>query len=268
MKKILVPTDFSDHAKNAIEHGINLANRFGSVLTLYHAYNVPSSTGSFLSVKSFIEKEAEREMLDLLQHTEQKLLQQTKVNSVVIQYDTIRGIVKIAEKEQYDLIVMGTQGATGLREIFFGSVTNGVLKQAKTPLLAIPREYPVTAITEIVLAVDDLGINKPNTILPLILFAKMLNASITVLHLDYGTGDLQIAPSIDTMLKGVKHSFHNVAMKGDDIGANLNKFVTERGANILCMVRRKKSFWEQAFFESSTTQEVFHSNVPLLILQE
>lgn len=268
MKKILVPTDFSDHAKNAIEHGINIANRFGSTLTLYHAYNVPSSTGSFLSVKIFIEREAEREMQELLEHTEQKLLQRTKVNSIVSQYDTVRGIVKVAEKEKYDLIVMGTQGATGLREIFFGSVTNGVLKKTTIPLLAIPRDYPVRAVTEIVLAVDDLGIHKPDTILPLIIFAKTFGASITVLHLDYGIGDLHIAPSIDTMLKGVEHSFHNVAMKGTDISANLNRFVAERGADILCMIRRQKSIWEKVFFESSTTQEVFHSTIPLLVLKE
>ncbi len=268
MKKILIPTDFSAHSKNAIAHGIGLANRFGATLTLFHTYNVSSSTGAFVSARDFIVSDAEREMEQLLESTKKQLLQPNKAEGFITEYDAIRGIVKKADSDKYDLIVMGTQGATGLKEIFFGSVTNGVLKKTTTPLLAIPKDYPVTAITEIVFAVDDLGVHKPDTILPLILFAKMLDASISVLHLDYGVGDLHIAPSIDTMLKGVEHSFHNVAMEGNDISANLDRFVAEQSADVLCMIRRKKSIWEQAFFESSTTQEVFHSRVPLLVLHE
>lgn len=268
MKKILIPTDFSEHSKNAIAHGIDVANRFGASLTLFHTYKVPSSTGSFVSVRDFIVSEAEREMEQLLEHTKKQLIQTDKADGFLMEYDAIRAIVKKAEVDNYDLIVMGTQGATGLKEIFLGSVTNGVLKRTTTPLYAIPRNYAAKPIQKIVFAVDDLGVHTPNTILPLIIFAKTLNASIEVLHLDYGVGDLHIAPGIDTMLKGVEHSFHNVAMKGNDISANIDQFVAEQAADALCMIRRKKSIWEKAFLESSTTREVFHSRVPLLVLHE
>ncbi|NJK82891.1 MAG: universal stress protein [Saprospiraceae bacterium] len=56
MKKILVPTDFSKNAEIATEYALAMANQFGSQVTLYHAFQVQSATGSFASTQHFLRK--------------------------------------------------------------------------------------------------------------------------------------------------------------------------------------------------------------------
>ena len=54
MKNILVPTDFSEHANNALDYAVAIANRFGSHITLFYAYKVYSTTGMLVSVERFM----------------------------------------------------------------------------------------------------------------------------------------------------------------------------------------------------------------------
>ena len=66
MKKILVPTDFSENAKQALVYAIGVANQFDATIYVVHAYQVSSSTGGLISIERIVEEDREKELISLL----------------------------------------------------------------------------------------------------------------------------------------------------------------------------------------------------------
>ncbi len=267
MKKILVPTDFSENAENALTYAVAIANHFGGTITLLHTYKVYSSAGMFLSVESYMEKEAAKNMLQIVNRIEPRLERGAAIESRIIRGDAVPVISDMADKSGYGLIIMGTQGSSALKEIFTGSTTNGVMRSTDTAVLAIPNGYDFKPIKNIVFAVDEEGISHAGITVPLAKIAKSFGAMVHVFHQDVGTEDDGIDPSIDIFLNGVEHSFH-YELDEQAVNESINNFVAEYDAGLLCMVRRKRGFLEEAFHVSNTTKEVFNSPVPLLILHD
>ncbi len=274
MKKILVPTDFSDNAYKAAEYAIKIADYLNGTVTLYHAFQIQSTTGSFASTKHFIEADASDRMNEFAQKLAPIANANANANGVeletkVVQGDTIACITDRANKMGYDLVVMGTKGATGLKEVFIGSVTSTILKKVDIPVLAVPDKFDFDIVKKIVFAVDSKGIDKVESVKPLIDLTKLLDATVIIYHLSEGDeqGDLDIAPAVDLLLKDIKHSFFTEE-KVSSVNESINEFVAKEKADIICMLRRKKTLWDRIFFESSTKREVFDSPVPLLILQD
>ncbi len=267
MKKILVPTDFSPNAENALAYATDFANKCGGQVTLLHTYRLHSSAGMLLSVEKFIEEDARKEMDALIRRLEPKLRGEAGVEGRVIRGDPVPIISDMADKSGYSLVIMGTQGATGLKEVFIGSTTNGVLRNTNTPVLAIPNNFAFRPIRKIVFAVDAAGISHPGVISMLVQLAKKCRAKVYVFHQGLGEIDDGIDPSIDIYLDEVEHSFH-YELDEASINEGINSFVADYNADLLCMVRRRRSFLDEVFHVSVTTREVFNSPVPLLVLHD
>ena len=267
MKNILVPTDFSKNAENALYYAIEVANKFDSKITLVNTFNVYSSAGMFLSVESYMKKDAAEQMLAHIEKMEPLLRGGASIESKVLKGEAVPVIATLADKEDYSLIIMGTQGASGLKEIFTGSITNGVMKNTHTPILAIPSGYSYQPINTIVLAVDEEGFSYPGLTSILLKLARTFDAKVHVFHQDIGSKDDGIDPTVDIFLDGVQHSFH-YELDEQNINESINGFVSDYQAQLLCMVRRQRGFLEEVFHVSATTREVFNSPVPLLILHD
>jgi nucleotide-binding universal stress UspA family protein len=266
MKKLLVPTDFSDNANNAIRYATELADLLEASITLVHTYRVYSTSGMFISVESYLKKDAAQHMLEPYEKIEKRLGKE-RVESKIIRGDTIPVISDMANKSDYDLIVMGTQGAGGLEEIFTGTTTNGVMKKSRKPVLAIPQGFQLSDINNIVLAIDQKGPAVSKVLSPLVKIAQKTDAHVRIFHKDLGGDDRGIDPSIEMYLESVEHSFH-YDLDDDRLNESINQFVKDYQADMLAMIRRQRSFLEEVFHVSATTKEVFNSPVPLLILMD
>ncbi len=264
MKKFLVPTDFSENATKAVQYATELALLLEASITLVHTYRVYSTSGMFISVESYLKKDAARQMLETYEMVEKKLGKE-KVESKIVRGDTIPVIADMANKNDYDLIIMGTQGAGGLEEIFTGTTTNGVLKKSQKPVLAIPEGFEYAPIETIVLAIDQKGVSVSKILAPLVKIAQKSEAHVRIFHKDVGENDTGIDPSIEMYLESVSHSFH-YDLDDDHLKESINQFVKDYKADMLVMVRRQRSFLEEVFHVSATTREVFNSSIPLLVL--
>lgn len=266
MKNILVPTDFSDNARNALQYAVQLAKLFDSRLTLLHTFNVPRRTDILVSLDDIMQKDAEQEMDTLSRQIPAEVRRETRV----MKGDTVKTIAAFAGQIDADLIVMGTQGASGLEQVFIGSVTGGVLRQTDIPLLAIPEGYAYRPVEKIVLALAGLHLADPQAVMaPLKTLAAKWQAAIQVYHHDETQRELPegVIEAVE-WLQGIPVS---ISFDHDDdrINENISEFVEESGAGLLCMVRRKRNtigFVERLFRDSVTLTQVFHCEVPLLIL--
>ena len=140
--KILVAVDFSAGSQKALAMADKIASRFRSKLILLHVLHDPASAPGFYSAKKAGKKvlrnmeEAAHAMMD--EFAAKNLPKSRKVDKRVLPGLPAAQIVYLARKENIDLIVMGTQGLSGLKRLMIGSVVDKVMRASPIPVLAVP----------------------------------------------------------------------------------------------------------------------------------
>jgi nucleotide-binding universal stress UspA family protein len=183
MKKILVPTDFSRNATKAVMYAAEIAKRCNATICLLHI--LEAVTGRIHQPYELHES-LEEEIVNN-RHNELAILQKSmaisypdvKIHTEVTKGTVTNTIAEFAGKNEIDLIVMGTKGATGLKEIFMGSVATATIGSTKIPVLAIPDEYEMEVPDRIIFATNSFEENELllNKIVDL---AKLFSAVIPI----------------------------------------------------------------------------------------
>jgi nucleotide-binding universal stress UspA family protein len=267
MKKILVPTDFSEHANNALRYAINIGNYFEAEIELLHIYEMKTIIGSTTFIREYLKEDAERSLADNIRSFKNLIFGKTILHGRAFDGNLIDAICSIANNEDFDMVVMGTQGASGLKEIFFGSDTSAVMQQIRIPILAIPNSFAYRPIKDVTFAVDSGIVADDEVFHPLLKLVKAYKSNIEILHLDKEKMVVGYDPEIGISLGSIPHSFHRIS-RANDVNGIINLFVFEENSDLLCMIRRERDFWSNLFHRSVTTREVFDSPVPLLILRD
>ena len=156
MKKLLVPTDFSEQAENALKVAIEIAKKRNSEIYLLHSIELPIhlATGSSdggLPQSLFYMKLAEKRFADF---REKDYLKGIVIHETVGTNEIFEDIDETCKKNNIDLIVMGSNGASGFKEMFVGSNTEKVVRTSETPVLVIKNNHPQFEIKDFVFATD------------------------------------------------------------------------------------------------------------------
>ena len=148
VKKILVPVDFSETSLKALDHAVYMAKASGAVITLIHntgSMMVNTSPGEYYASSIDRLPDYENEMFERAKTHLQNLAEKIeKKNGIKITAITTSGWVKeevlaTGKKIKADIIVMGTHGTKGFRELIIGSNTFRVINEAKCPVLSIQK---------------------------------------------------------------------------------------------------------------------------------
>jgi nucleotide-binding universal stress UspA family protein len=164
MKKILVPTDFSQHAEYALKVAAQIARKNNAEVILLHLLELPHQAGDAMSASHEIPeimffKNAAMNRLEEMMDSD--YLDGLEVSEVV-QFDmTFEGIMDISNKNQVDLIVMGSHGASGFKEMFIGSNAEKVVRNSTVPVLVIKKEIDNFEVNKFVFASDFTDEAKP-----------------------------------------------------------------------------------------------------------
>lgn len=138
-RRILLPVDFSEASKPAMECAINLARHDGAEVALLHVFQEVMPPSFYAAGGAFqwdpdLKDRCKASMNDLLSDYP---LEGLRIKKLVREGKTCKTIVDVAEEEEVDLIVMGTHGLSGLPHIFLGSVAERVLRRADCPVLTV-----------------------------------------------------------------------------------------------------------------------------------
>lgn len=183
MKKILVPTDFSEQAENALIVASELAKKFGSEIHLLHMLELPMqefdvmSTNTALPEAMFFVKLASQKFETLMA---KPYLEGINVHEIVKNYPSFSSVVDTCHEIGVDLIVMGSHGASGFREMFIGSNAEKVVRTSDIPVLVIKNNHAEFTIDRFVFASDFKKDNK-ETYKQATDFAKAFGAKIYLL---------------------------------------------------------------------------------------
>lgn len=268
MKNILLPTDFSANAWNATQYAIEIVKKTGATLTLFNVAQMPpGNTTMHRSIKDILKKDSETALAQLKKsvlaaHPDLPVEIVSRYGDLIVQTTNL-----LREKPAH-LIVMGTEGAAGIKEILLGSNTAHFIEQVtSSPVLAVPHRAVFSGIRRIVFATSYTS-NNLIAARKLWQFAQVVGASVHLLHV---RTPRQPSPNpavelfkqrLNAELPEASFTFHEV--ENEDILDGLNDFVEAEQMNMIAMVARKKGFFE-SFMERSLVKTVaFHTETPLL----
>lgn len=272
-RKILLPTDFSDNAWSAVDYAIKLFKDETCSFYLLNSIALKVSTMSNFSNSLLkVMKENAIENLSELKSEIEAATNNTKhefktILSTLDLYDAIKYEVN---NNKLDYVVMGTKGATGAKELFFGSNTVRVIKKLKgCPLLIVPDEYDYIVPRQIAFPTDFKIALSEVELQPLKTMLSLHNSRVRILHIneEETLSEEQEAnyENLKTQLKDYNYSFHwmpEYSTKENEI----KEFIEDLEIDMLAMVNHKKSWIERIATKPVIKKIGFHPFVPFLVL--
>lgn len=268
MKKILFPTDFSEASRNAFIYALRLADKLEARVVWLHAmYDGPSPSSSEKDIDLEVARNA---FLDDYQKARVEYDIQVEIEPLFEEGLAIENILEVAEKEQVDLIVMGTKGARKTQVGDIGGMSAYLLGKAQVPMLIIPEKTPFRGITKMVFANDfkeqDLKILKN-----LLKLATKLGATIECIHIRPENQSWDRTQSnyyeqlfyFDQQTDQVNFQIQTQ----ENVEQAIYDAVAEDKEHVLVMLAHKRENNQTFETESLTRKVALHSQIPLLALQ-
>ena len=276
MKSILLPTDFSENSWNAISYALNLFKNETCTMYLLNTYTPviyhveyvlvePSRYGMADAVR-----ESALEQLDEFKTRIKKEFNNPKhtVGSMAVFNNLISEIKDFVKEKAIDYVVMGTKGATGLKEVLFGSNTVHVFKNVKCPVLAIPDGFDFETPHEVLFPTDYEINYKDHHIKPILDIISLYNTRVNILHATYGYDLSEAQEENKKVLEKYfeKSAYLFQSISNQTIEEGINNFQLKARINLLVMINNKHSFFENLFFKNTINKIGFHLNVPFLVI--
>ena len=279
MLHILIPTDFSLNAWNAITYGLELFRKQRCTIYLLHVNPLPPYSGAETSVKASTQmlretmlEESEKNLKKLLEKINESMPNELHTFMTIALYDFFVDSIKREVKDKHiDIIVMGTKGASGLKKVSLGSNTGDVITKVKCPLLAVPEDARYKIPKEIAFPTDyyiNYDIEVLDTLIDMV---NRNDAYLRVLHItkrgeELTREQLQNKEFLHDYLRGVSHSFHTIT--GTKLETAVQCFVESRDIDMIAMVAKNLNFFQRILFRPAVEEISYHIEIPFLVLHE
>lgn len=276
MKNILLPTDFSENSWNAIKYALQFFKEDVCAFYMLNTY-----TPIILNFEQAMMNSSQYELADALRETSLNNLKKFKkkiqnefqndnhtIKSISSFNVLISEIKEVIKDKNINYIVMGTKGATGAKEVLFGSNTVQVFKHVRCPVLAIPNDFEYESPHDILFPTDYDISYQPNHLKPIVEIANTHISRVNILHV-FTNGSLSKTQEknkalLESNLQGVTHLYHDVERQ--NVMQAIDNFQIKTKINLLIMINNKHSFFENLFFRSTLNRIGFHLKIPFLVI--
>jgi len=272
MKQILLLTDFSDNAYNAIRYAMHF---FKSEVCNFHLMNVHKvnsyisddlMTSSKESIYESITKRPKAEIDKLIADLTQEFNNDKHTFNVVIDFDVFIDAVKQAVKNKsIDYLVMGTNGATGAKEVLLGSNTRNVIRKVNCKAIIVPENYIFKPIKELLLVLDPKDELNGNTFTELLEFLETYQLHLHVLriHPNQETSENEFNDKSNlALIKCEYRLINNVP-----IDQAVSQYLEVNSIDFTAIIIHKEGFFEHLFTNASTSKmDISKINKPIIVL--
>ena len=273
MNTILVPTDFSDGAFNALGYAMRLAEIFDYSIKIVHAYRLPTTeSGVLVDLTEILAKTAQEE-LDLLKTKVDAINHSNLTITYGAHYGSVMEVIhNFSKSEGVELVVMGTQGASGITDKWLGTVAASAAKNVEDPLLIIPANQAYRNLNHILFATDLKEIENEKHLRFLATLAKKSNSRLDFLHIrkvNEEADDEKVAKyraQIQSIF--VEDKTRISYLFDDEVNEGIKDGLETHNPDLLVVVRHKYGFFEGLFRGSLSRKLISESALPILVLQD
>ncbi len=276
MKHILLPTDFSDNAYNAISYAVQFYRDIECEFYLLHTYtpaivvagNIMDSTPT-LNLHDVERKVATQKLNDIKGKLLRDFNNSNHTFATIASFNLLIPEMKdIIKENNIDLVIMGTKGATGAKELLIGTHTMYAIKKLKCPVIAVPSGFKYEKPKEILFPTD-YKVKKSNRYLELIRkICEEHNSRLHILNAYYNIPlaeeQKRVKVFLDAFFIDNAHLFH--ITEGEELIEAIEAFEVKHKINFLIMIHNKHTLFENLLFRPIINQMVYHTNVPFLVI--
>ncbi len=271
MKTILIATDFSPVARNAVNYGIDLAKSIGHSVTIVHVYQVPVAfaDGPMVLVSlDDLRSSAEKQLTQLKSDLHHVHGNAFKVYTEAILGNVVEELQHVADKLDPFAIVMGATGLTGAQRVLFGSTTLFAIRKLTYPVIAVPEGKTFGhGIKKIGLACDFREVVDTTPTRFIQQFQKAFKAELHVLNVDFQDREFRSdtpeqSMLLHTLLEGTNPVYHFI--EEAEISTAINRFAEENNLDLLITIPKKHRLLEAIFRRSSTKKILKEARVPVV----
>lgn len=274
MKQILLPTDFSANSINAIYYALNL---FKGQNCDFHILHVESTKGYLSddlvmsgnqSIYNSIVKKSKNKLAKLIEDLKIEFKSDNYSFYSLVDYDKLTDAInQIKISKSIDLIVMGSNGVTGAKEIVFGSNTVNVIRNVDCTTLIIPEGFSFRKPSEVLLPLNLDDTLSSNAFSELLSYTKLFSNKLHLLRLlpNSKTSKVQEkdAQHIDNLIKDLDYKYHII--EGVPMEFAVSCYTQTHHIDLTALLVQKESFFERFFTSSSTAKISNKLRVPLLV---
>lgn len=277
MRRVLIPTDFSDNAFNALKYACQVFKYEKSEFLILHAYADEVYDQDIKSNRSFLE-ELKETTAHSVEAQLKKLLHEVKryAPNPKHKYKTVAAFGALVDevnewtkRENLDIVVMGTRGKTNDRTLNFGSNTLQVLKYVHCPVLAIPEKYEYNAPREVLFPTDYLVPYKRRELKLLGQMSGSFRSTIHFLYInpikELSTRQADNKFFLESCLMKAKLAFETT-IDADKTDA-ITKHIVDKKIDLLVIVNSRHSYMEDMLYQSTIDKIGLHLEIPFLVLQ-
>lgn len=282
MKVIIVPTDFSEPAGNAVKYAIQMSKMHYNKLIFVHVYSLPFLNpeagmvydASFSEAMKIQAEKALNENIDMVYESlgmhRNLLLTELEVVEAI---SLAGGIEKIHRKYNSNFVIMGTHGATGLKKFFLRSNAVDVIENTTIPVLTIPEQFTFNEIKNIAYASDFTNVELE--LKEVVNFAKAFTANVEVIHIAHDRVNEEL-DKVDPLLKQWQQINNYDRMNlhllqssdANKTHVELKNMLNNVKADILVMFHQERNFWKSIFEKSTTAELVYEWTAPILTMHK
>jgi nucleotide-binding universal stress UspA family protein len=283
MNKLLVPVDFSDYSKNALEYAIVLAQKLNAAITVFHCYYIatPPEYGTLSTYMNMAIEDEQKRSEELMSDFIKGYALHEYESGGKLQIDTIvkmglptEDIIDLVSQHAFDLVVMGTKGATGLDRTLFGSVTGNVVEEdsIKCAVLAVPKSATYRGVTHVLYGMDYEDDDVP-VIDDLLAFAANFDAKLTCLHISTDE-ELEASDRLEKEILEDTYWFTPYSkikfelVKNESVKSGIEAYLKENKVDLMAVRPRKRDFLENLFHRSVSANLHTYAGVPVLVLKK
>jgi len=270
MKILLIPTDFSETSEAAIDFGLQLAKQHGYDVILHHSVDFAHTYESMYmdtpNVQSFtneVVEDCETRLENLLRSHRGGGLTITKSLTVG---NMVQDLKKLVEVKEVDLMVMGTKGASGLKEFFVGSNTEKIVRIIDCPIISIPEKSQFNRVRKILVPVD-LNELRPGFLRQISFFQQLFSAAVEFLW-------VKTPHSIENV-ELIMEEFNNVLSKYEISSSSFTiirevfpddgilEYAKDSESDMIAMATHARRGLAHLFSGSLTEDVMNHASIPL-----
>jgi len=276
MKKILCPVDFSPAANNAVEYAANMARHLHARLILLHVLKIPTLqdvanlSAGFPSTMNEREERLQAKLNGYASEVEKRFSIPCTAHVRIHQSDINSALKTEVESADYDLVVMGTNGADDLYQFYFGTHTYSIIRHTARALLVVPEGCGFAEPKHIVYASSYHECDADN-IRHLFELTGVFQPSVTVLHVSHKP--TAISEDVFHCVKHVmeenvdRSELHFERVVGEDIAIGIDDFMHRQNRDLLVLLTGRYSLVKSIFHESATKKLSAIATYPIMIVR-
>ncbi|OMP30008.1 universal stress protein [Mangrovimonas sp. DI 80] len=272
---VLIPTDFSDNAWNATVYAMNLLAEEACTFYFLNAMNAKISAMSNMSKKfnEAMSESAIKELRDLKAMAEAAHPKEKHRFEIIFSSESLNDAIATSiKKYKLNLVVMGTKGATGAKEVFFGSNTVGLIsKLSLCPLIIVPEDCQFKIPKQIAFPTNFIRPYRAEDLQPLFTMSQQFGTRIRVVHIQEKSRLSAEQRNHYTLLKELletyEHSFHWMPIYASKTH-EIFDFIEELEIDMLVMINYKHSLLERFTREPVIKKIGYHPAVPFMVIPD